>query len=36
LPLTIVLAALILGETVTWRAALGVSLMAVGALLTRF
>jgi transporter family protein len=36
LPLTIVFAALILGETVTWRAAVGVSLMAAGALLTRF
>jgi transporter family protein len=36
LPLTIVFAALILGETVTWRAAVGVALMAVGALLTRF
>jgi transporter family protein len=36
LPLTIILAALMLGESVTWRAGLGVLLMAVGALLTRF
>lgn len=35
LPLTIVLAAVWLGETVTWRAAVGVGLMVIGALLTR-
>ena len=35
LPLTVLLAALLLGETVSWRAALGVGLMTVGALLTR-
>jgi transporter family protein len=35
LPLTIVLAALLLGESISWRVAAGVSLMAVGALLTR-
>jgi bacterial/archaeal transporter family protein len=34
LPLTIVLAAALLGESVGWRLALGVSLMTVGALLT--
>ncbi|MCC7415624.1 MAG: EamA family transporter [Acidobacteria bacterium] len=34
LPLTIVLAALLLGEPVGWRLAIGVSLMAAGALLT--
>jgi len=36
LPLTIVLAALLLGESVSWRAAAGVALMTIGALLTRF
>lgn len=35
LPLTIVLAAAVLGESVSWRAAVGIVLMAVGALLTR-
>jgi transporter family protein len=35
LPLTIVLAALLLGESVSWRVAAGVSLMTIGALLTR-
>ena len=35
LPLTIVLAALLLGESISWRVAAGVSLMVVGALLTR-
>ena len=35
LPLTIVLAALLLGESISWRVAAGVSLMTVGALLTR-
>ena len=34
LPLTIVLAVLFLGETVGWKAAVGVALMTVGALLT--
>jgi bacterial/archaeal transporter family protein len=34
LPLTIVLAALILGESIGWRVATGVALMTVGALLT--
>jgi transporter family protein len=34
LPLTIVLAALWLGEPVGWRVAVGVSLMTIGALLT--
>jgi transporter family protein len=34
LPLTIVLAMLFLGESVTWRLGLGVVLMTVGALLT--
>jgi transporter family protein len=34
LPLTIVLAVLFLGETVGWKAATGVALMTVGALLT--
>jgi transporter family protein len=34
LPLTIVLAVLFLGETVGWKAAIGVALMTVGALLT--
>jgi transporter family protein len=34
LPLTIVLAAVFLGETLTWRLAAGVTLMTVGALLT--
>jgi hypothetical protein len=32
LPLTVVLAALLLGESVSWRVAAGVSLMTVGAL----
>jgi len=35
LPLTVVLAALLLGESISWRVAAGVSLMTVGALLTR-
>ena len=35
LPLTIVLAALLLGESISWRVAAGVALMVVGALLTR-
>ena len=35
LPFTIVLAALWLGEPVTWKAGVGVALMALGALLTR-
>jgi bacterial/archaeal transporter family protein len=35
LPLTVVLAALLLGESISWRVAAGVSLMAIGALLTR-
>ena len=34
LPLTIVLAALVLGEAVGWKVAMGVALMAIGALLT--
>ena len=34
LPLTIVLAAVLLGESVSWRLGLGVTLMTVGALLT--
>jgi bacterial/archaeal transporter family protein len=34
LPLTIVLAAVFLGETVSWRLGLGVALMTVGAILT--
>lgn len=34
LPLTIVLAALILGESIGWRVAVGVGLMTFGALLT--
>jgi len=34
LPLTIVLAAVFLGEPIGWRVAVGVSLMTVGALLT--
>lgn len=34
LPLTMVLAVLLLGETISWATALGVSLMTVGALLT--
>jgi bacterial/archaeal transporter family protein len=34
LPLTIVLAALVLGEAVGWKVAVGVALMTVGALLT--
>ena len=36
LPVTMVLAALWLGEAITWRAGLGVVMMAVGALLTRY
>ena len=35
LPLTIAFAALFLGESVSWRAAIGVSLMVIGALMTR-
>jgi len=35
LPLTVALAAVVLGETVSWRSAVGVMLMVVGALLTR-
>jgi transporter family protein len=35
LPFTIVLAALWLREPVTWKAGVGVALMALGALLTR-
>ena len=35
LPLTIALAAVVLGETVSWRSAVGVALMVIGALLTR-
>ena len=34
LPLTLILAALFLGEAMTWRLVLGVTLMTVGALLT--
>jgi bacterial/archaeal transporter family protein len=34
LPLTIVLAALVLGESIGWRVAAGVALMTLGALLT--
>jgi bacterial/archaeal transporter family protein len=34
LPLTVLLAALLLGETVSWKVALGVALMAAGALVT--
>ena len=34
LPITVVLAALVLGESVGWRLGLGVALMTVGALLT--
>ena len=34
LPLTIVLAVLFLGETVGWKAAVGVALMTVGAIMT--
>ena len=34
LPLTIVLAALVLGEAVGWKVAMGVALMTIGALLT--
>ena len=34
LPLTIVLAALVLGEAVGWKVAVGVALMTIGALLT--
>jgi transporter family protein len=34
LPLTVCLAALLLGETVSWKVALGVALMTVGALIT--
>ncbi len=35
LPLTVILAALVLSETVSWRSAAGVMLMTLGALLTR-
>lgn len=35
LPFTLVLAAGLLGETITWRAIVGVALMVIGALLTR-
>jgi transporter family protein len=35
LPLTIVLAALVLHESISWRTATGVALMAAGAMLTR-
>lgn len=35
LPLTVLLAVLLLGESMTWRAALGVAMMVAGALLTR-
>ncbi len=34
LPLTIVLAVLFLGETVGWKAAVGVALMTLGAIMT--
>lgn len=34
LPLTIVLAAIVLGETISWKVGLGVALMTAGALLT--
>jgi transporter family protein len=34
LPLTIVLAAVVLGEAITWRLAAGVALMTIGAFLT--
>ena len=34
LPLTIVLAALVLGEAIGWKVAVGVALMTIGALLT--
>ena len=34
LPLTIVLAAVVLGETITWRVGVGVAMMTAGALLT--
>jgi transporter family protein len=34
LPLTVCLAALLLGETVSWKVALGVALMTLGALIT--
>jgi bacterial/archaeal transporter family protein len=34
LPLTIVLAAVILGESISWKVAVGVALMAIGGLLT--
>ncbi|MCU1384551.1 MAG: putative rane protein [Acidobacteria bacterium] len=34
LPLTIILAAAILGETITWKVGVGVALMTAGALLT--
>ena len=34
LPLTLILAALFLGEAMTWRLVLGVTLMTVGALFT--
>jgi transporter family protein len=34
LPLTIVLAAVVLGESISWRVAIGVAMMTAGALLT--
>jgi len=34
LPLTIVLAAVVLGESISWRVAVGVAMMTAGALLT--
>lgn len=34
LPLTLILAALFLGETMTWRLVLGVALMTIGSLIT--
>jgi transporter family protein len=34
LPLTIVLAAAFLGETVSWKLGIGVALMTIGAILT--
>ncbi len=35
LPLTVVLAAFVLGESISWHVAAGVALMAIGAFLTR-
>lgn len=35
LPLTVILAVLLLGESISWRAALGILMMVAGALLTR-